>query len=127
MEAPGGYSSKPSTTVYSIAEMAQKASKKWTSSQVQIPEISRFFTLLNVQILFPRKVKNWSFERSSKTDIQNFQRMKEFKKRELDAGGCFSVVKAKGNNSLLQVILYQINQVFFSVIPDVGQATQDGN
>jgi len=56
--------------------MAEKASKKWTSSQAQSLEFSRFFTLLNVQILRPLKVKNWSFEQSSKTTVISFkQRM----------------------------------------------------
>jgi hypothetical protein len=62
--------------------MAKKASKKWTSSQAQSLENSRFFTLPNVQILFPRKVKNWSFEQSSKTTFHLFQQMIERKKEE---------------------------------------------
>jgi len=82
VEAPGGYSSKPSTTVYSIAEMAEKASKKWTSSQAQSLEFSRFFTLLNVQILRPRKVKNWSFEQSSKDNLLSLPNKELENKRE---------------------------------------------
>jgi len=62
--------------------MAQKASKKWTSSQAQSLENSRFFTLPDVQILFPRKVKNWSFEQSSKDNLLSLPNKELENKRE---------------------------------------------
>jgi len=67
--------------------MAQKASKKWTSSQAQSLENSRFFTLPDVQILFPRKVKNWSFEQSSKTTFHLFQTRSLKTKERMKVGG----------------------------------------